>query len=121
MRILERHVSPDGNLVLIVQEDETGDIAVGFEGYAWHTHADILAALTGQPQREALRAFVDDIVTDRAIVAVAAVGATVRAAWVTDNPESAFKYKPDDESIRFRRWSGVEYVPRESQLRERTR
>ena len=114
MRILERHVSPGGNLVLIVQEDETGDIAVGFEGYAWHTHADILASLTGQPQREALRAFVDDIVTDRAIIAVAVVGATVRDAWVTENPEGEFKYKPDDESIRFRLWSGVQYVLKES-------
>src|SRR5438046_1455790 len=40
MTIIEEHQSPDGLLRLIVQRDDDGDIAIGFEGYPWHTHGD---------------------------------------------------------------------------------
>jgi len=38
----EEHVSPDRLLrLLVVRED--GDITIGFAGYPWHTHGDVVA------------------------------------------------------------------------------
>ena len=42
MAIVERHTSPDGLLELIVDRADDGDWTVGFDGFAWHTHGDIL-------------------------------------------------------------------------------
>ncbi len=39
----EEYLSPDGCLRLVVIR-ETGDITLGFEGFPWHTHGDVLAA-----------------------------------------------------------------------------
>ena len=38
-----RHVSPDGTLILLAVWDEEGEVTIGFEGFPWHTHGDILA------------------------------------------------------------------------------
>jgi hypothetical protein len=40
----EQHVTPDGALTLVVARDDDGDITVGFDGFPWHTHGDLLAA-----------------------------------------------------------------------------
>ncbi len=37
----ERHVSPDGELVLLVVREGDGDFTLGFEGSDWHTHGDV--------------------------------------------------------------------------------
>ena len=107
MAVVERHESPDGQLSLVVERDELGDIAVGFEGCPWHTHGDTLAALSGLPESEALREFVHDVLQDRAIIAVAIDRSKRRGAWITDDPQSDLVNKPDDESIHFRYWSGA--------------
>jgi hypothetical protein len=41
MAVRERHSSPDGSLVLVVDYTD-GDLAVAFEGFEWHTHGDLL-------------------------------------------------------------------------------
>jgi hypothetical protein len=106
MQIVEQYISGDGLLNLIVCSYDDGDTTLGFEGYAWHTHADILASLSGLPEPEAVRRFVNDILDDRSVIAVSRIGAAIRDVWVTDNPVSELKYKPDDERIEFRYWSG---------------
>ena len=65
---VEEHVSPDARLRLRIDAGPDGDLALGFEGYPWHTHADILAAVTGLVERDAVRQFVDDILGDKAVI-----------------------------------------------------
>ena len=107
MKVVEEHHSPDGFLRLIVTRDNDGDVAVGFDGYAWHTHADALASLSGLQESEAVRRFVERVIGDDQIIAESRVNGEVRDVWITDDPGSEFKYKPPEESLEFRRWSGV--------------
>ena len=102
-QIIEEHRSPDGLLRFLVSSDLDGDIALGFDGFSWHTHADILASLSGLSGDEAVRQFVDDLLNGRAIIAIARVGDTIRDVWVTDGPFPD-KYKPEDETVEFRYW-----------------
>jgi len=44
MKLIERHVSPDRQLVLVVGSWEQGEVVVGFEGGTWHTHPDGIAS-----------------------------------------------------------------------------
>lgn len=70
MAIVERHKSPNGLPDLIVDVDGE-DWSIGFDGYPWHTHGDILDAYgyRGSPQ-EATRQFVDDILASRRPIVV---------------------------------------------------
>ena len=104
--IIEEHVSPDHFLRLIVTRDPDGDISIGFDRYMWHTHGDILAATTGLPISEAIRQLVGQITSGDQIIAVSRVGGIVCDVWPTEDPLHEFKYKPPEESIEFRRWSG---------------
>ena len=107
MHIVAQHHSPDGLLRLIVTRDDDGDTAVGFDGYSWHTHGDILASLSGLPEDQAIQQFVEDLIADRAIIVVSRVREQIRDIWPTEDPVAEFKYKPPVESLEFRRWSGV--------------
>jgi hypothetical protein len=107
MDIVEEHHSPDRFLRLIVTRDDGGDIDIGFAGYAWHTHGDILASLSGLPEEDAIREFVDQIIGDDQIIVVSRVNGEVRDVWPTDDPQGEFDYKPPEESLEFRRWSGL--------------
>lgn len=64
--ILEEHVSPDGLLSLYVIKSDDGDITIGFVGYPWHTHGDIL---DGTSVPVAIRGFVDSLIRDEMIIA----------------------------------------------------
>ena len=55
LNLVEEHRSPDGILTLKVKREDDGDVCVGFDGYSWHTHGDILASLSGLRQDEAVR------------------------------------------------------------------
>jgi hypothetical protein len=105
-QIIEEHRSADGLLRFLVIRDLDGDIALGFDGFPWHTHADILASLSGLSENEPVRQFVDDLLNGRAIIGIARVGDTIRDVWVTDRP-SPDKYKPEDETVEFRYWDGT--------------
>ena len=82
MEIVEEHHSPDRLLKLIVTRDETGDFTIGFDGYTWHTHGSILASLSGLPEREAIRKYVDQIIGDSQIIVVS----RVKGCQVTTEP-----------------------------------
>jgi hypothetical protein len=105
LQLVEQHRSPDGLLTLKVGREADGDVCIGFDGCSWHTHADILASLSGLREVEAVRQFVDGLLGGRAIIAVARVGGKIRDVWVADEA-IADKYKPDDETIEFRYWDG---------------
>ena len=107
MEILEEHYSPDGFLRLLVTRDDDGDITVGFEGYPWHTHGDILASLSGLPEQEAVREFVDQITGDEEVIVLSRVNGEVRGVWPTDDPNGEVESKLPEEMLEFRRWSGL--------------
>jgi hypothetical protein len=94
-------------LRLIVTRENDGDVAIGFDGYAWHTHADILASLWGLSENGAIQQFVERIIGDDEIIVVSRVNGEVRDVWPTDDPRGELTYKPPEESLEFRRWSGV--------------
>jgi hypothetical protein len=106
MEIVEEHCSPDRFLRLLVIRDDEDDISIGFDGYTWHTHGDILASLSGRPAEEAIREFVGRIIGDDVIIAISRVKGEIRDVWLTDDPGKEFRYKPPEESLEFRRWSG---------------
>lgn len=105
MNVVEKHTSPDGFLRLIVVREVDG--AIAFDGYSWHTHGDILASLSELSESEAIRQFVEQIIRDEQIIVVSRVNGEVQDIWPTDDPSGEFKYKPPEESLEFRRWSGL--------------
>jgi hypothetical protein len=103
--IVEEHTSGDGQPKLIVCRYDDGDAAIGFAGFPWHTHADILAALSGLNEPDAIQRFIDDVLEERAIMAVSRVDGMAGDVCITDDPAGALRYKSEDEAIEFRYWS----------------
>ena len=106
--LIECHQSPDGLLQLIVDRAEDGDLTVGFQGFAWHTHGDILewSGYAGTPA-ERVRGFVDDIVSSRRVIVISRLDGKIRDAWVTNDPNhDEMKYAWPNETIEKRFWNG---------------
>lgn len=106
MVIVEEHRSPDESLRLVVIRGDDGDVAIGFDGYTWHTHGDILAALSGLPEPQAVREFVDRIVSDNQVIVLSRRNGVVEDAWPTDDHLAETEYRAEDETLEFRMWSG---------------
>ena len=82
MNVIEQHVSVDGLLKFVACRDDDGDMTLGFAvalreednditlRFYGHTHADILASVSGLPEAGAVRCYIDDILEDRAVIAV---------------------------------------------------
>ena len=104
MKITEQHVSPDGLLRLLVCINDTGDISIGLDGYGWHTHADVLASISGLPEDRALRQFINEILTGQSAMAVSRIDGVIQDVWPTDNPAQEMRFKPEEEQIEFRYW-----------------
>jgi hypothetical protein len=108
MSIAERHTSPDGLLQLIVDLAVDGDCSVGFDGFEWHAHGDILTIDYGGSPESAARAFVDDIIASRRVIVISRVDGGIRDAWVTDDPSNdEMKYAYPNETIEKRFWNGT--------------
>jgi hypothetical protein len=105
MEIVEEHQSPDALLKFIVVRADDGDIDLGFEGFAWHTHANLLVPFFGNTENIAIRTFVDSVLSNRAIIAVVRVDGKLQDVSVTDiaRPGEA---KSDRETVEFRYWDG---------------
>ena len=110
MNIIGEYVSPDDQLRFVLEKDEQ-DISLGFEGYPWHTHADMLASTLGTSQALAVDRFVEDLLGDRRIIAVSRIGGKIRDVWITTDPWSDLRYGSDDEVLEFRYWSGALWKP----------
>jgi hypothetical protein len=118
MNVVEQHISVDGLLNFVACRDDNGHMTLGFavacrEGdndmtlrFYGHIHADILASLSGLPEAVAVRCYIDDILEDRAVIAVSRIGDGIRDMWVSDDRVSELRYKPKEETIEFRYWSG---------------
>jgi hypothetical protein len=100
------YFSPDGTLRLLVVTEDDGDVALGFAGFAWHTHADLLAWETSLTEAEAVERFVQDVLDNRAVIAVSRIGGKVRNVWVTDDLTSESCDLPPGETVELRYWDG---------------
>lgn len=92
MTVLEEYISPDGCLRFRVAASSDGDLTlcfVGSGGFTGHTHADIIAARSGQPAAKAARQYVDDLLGDRAVIALLGGPGVTPAVWVVDDPAEA--------------------------------
>ena len=117
MESRESYTSPDGKLMLFVHQQD-GDFTLGFEGWSWHTHGDVLAgeyALRGESglgPEAAIRRCVADILEDRAVLALMHREGRVQDAWVTDSPADELNRAAADETIEMRFWSGRPWLIR---------
>jgi hypothetical protein len=100
------YVSPDGILRFLVRSPN-GDITMGFDGFPWHTHGDVLAGATSRSTDEASEQFVAHLITGKLIIAVSAVSGQIRDVWITDDPAGDLRYCPPEETIVFRLWDGT--------------
>jgi hypothetical protein len=112
MAIVERHESPDRQLTLLVDVTDN-DWTIGFDGFAWHTHGDILHAWgCDGPPEAATRQFVDEILASRREICVYRVDGRMSDASVPglydDRPlQTHFaKYAPPNETMEIRYWDG---------------
>lgn len=104
---ISKYVSPDGLLTFVVVNDGAGGITLGFEGYPWHTHADILATLSGTAPEVAVKRFVAALLSNKAAIAVATVAGRIEDVWISDDPSKADPHKPSEEVIEIRFWDGM--------------
>lgn len=106
----ERHTSPDGEFTLVVERVEgTDDFAIGFEGFEWHTHADLLGSFYRQPESVAVRTFVDAVLSDQLYVVVDRHDGLVSDVSVTFDPASEGDDLPPGFAVELRTWSGSKY------------
>jgi hypothetical protein len=110
MTKLESHTSPDGRLTFEVLEHE-GDISLGFEGFTWHTHADLLAASYGCSQTEAVKRFVKRLLDDRMAIAIRRIKEKIADIYITEDPaddlDGLSEHGEPAETLEFRVWSGT--------------
>lgn len=105
MRVVEKHVSPDALLALVVLQSEGGDIAVGFEGANWHTHPDLLALWLGVPERGAVSRFIELLLADQLPIIASTDGGHTFEPWVSDNLEATLRVYGAENCV-LRLWSG---------------
>ena len=87
MKLDQRHVSPDGELVLLVYHDpKDNDWIVGFEGSEWHTHGDVLAPTFGTTDEAAVDGFVNAVLEDRLVIGAIPIEGRDQL-YITKTPE----------------------------------
>jgi hypothetical protein len=109
-RFEETYVSPDGTLTFLVVR-EPGDISLGFRDATWHTHGDILAALSGLPVQQAVAAYVGALTSSKAVIAISTVDGRIADIWIPDDPGAPDPHQPENEIITFRYWDGTPFMP----------
>jgi hypothetical protein len=110
--IVEQHLSPDRELNLVV-DLTNDDWTIGFEGYPYHTHADLLSSsgYHGRP-KEAVRDFVDDILASRRAIVIWRVNGRIRDCDVPEEvdwkrlDDGLAKYGVPGETFEVRFWNG---------------
>jgi hypothetical protein len=108
VKIIRAYVTTDGRFRFVVGHDDK-DVSLGFEGFPWHTHADVLASAFGMSEERAVNRFVSDLLSDRCVIAVSRIGGTVRDVWITTDPQTDLRHKSDCEHLEFQYWSGARW------------
>lgn len=94
-------VSPDGLLELVVETKE-GDVIVGFRGFPWHTHADILSKLYELDEEAAVDRFVTELTSGAASICILRKRGEIVDAWVTADPSR--EKAAEGEALEIRNW-----------------
>jgi len=104
------YVSPDGQLRFLVTCPD-GDWTIGFDGFPWHTHASILAELSGRDEIAAIERFVADLTGNISVIVLRRRSGVITDVWTTDDPADELlgykRYGSPDETIEFRLWDGT--------------
>lgn len=108
MNVLERHVTADGKLTLLVLVGADGQTAIGFEGSEWHTHPDLLADMLEVPEQRAVREFIARLRVDEIPIVVSTDGGVTVDPWVSDNLEATLSSFGSACVLRY--WSGARVV-----------
>lgn len=108
------HSSPDGLLRLRVWTS-AGDVTLGFEGFGWHTHADILAATYGMSQEAAVERFLQSVLENKEVIVISRKGSEILDVWITDDPQRELRHDSEDEAIECRFWDGTAWRPASSE------
>ncbi len=106
----QRYRTPDGMLELLVIHED-GDITVGFDGYTWHTHGDVLVGeyaflgeVVGTPE-QAVERFLYDLQSDDATIVIYRKGGTIQDVSVSLSEAEDDDSIGPDESRELRSWS----------------
>jgi hypothetical protein len=106
----ERYRTADGLLELVVVRED-GDVSIGFEGYSWHTHADVLQGeytLIGEnttTPEDAVERFLSDLRSDVARIIVYRKAGRISDVCVSLGEPDEDKYLDADETREVRYWS----------------
>jgi hypothetical protein len=99
------YTSPDGRLTFTIARGEDG-VALGFEGFAWHTHADLLVGTYGPSEEIAVEHYVDALLANKLLIALVRDERETLDVFITRDPQTDLRYKPADERLEFRYWDG---------------
>jgi hypothetical protein len=107
---LGEYVSSDGQLKFLVTCPE-GDWTIGFDGFPWHTHGSILAALSGRDEVSAIQHLIDDLTGNISVIALKKIAGILTEVWISEHPaedlSACKRYGAVDETMEFRLWDGT--------------
>ena len=99
------YTSPDGQLTFTVSRRQD-EVDLGFEGFTWQTHADLLVGTFGHSEDTAVEQYVDALLANRLLIAIARDEHETMDVFVSHDPEGDLRDKPAEESLEFRYWDG---------------
>lgn len=109
MKIIDRHVSPDGKISLVVGYGDDGTLVVGFEGATWHTHPDCLASWLCVAESESVATFIARLLSDELPIIMSEDGGITIDPWVSDClPLTLSMHEPNQCVLRY--WSGNAFL-----------
>lgn len=107
----EEHISPDGRLRLLVTR-EADDLTLGFHGFPWHTHGDVLAAefafrgQSGLTPVEAVGQLISDVTACRVPLSFVYTDGQLTDVVVNYEYTEPDAYQPANEHTEHRMWDG---------------
>jgi hypothetical protein len=107
MEQASRHTTPDGCFTLIFNAADDG--VIGFDGYPWHTHQDLLSGLDTEPEIETVEQLIDALSQRRLVLAVLRTNGEITDVWFTDDPESEAAMPEHGETLELRYGDGQPY------------
>ncbi len=110
----QEHVSPDGQLRLLVIVPD-GDLTIGFDGCSAHTHGSILAERYQCDEEAAAKHFVTAVFESRLVIAVQWTAGVMTNAYVleanwqtVEDVVSDFRRNGEPgEAVELRLWDGT--------------
>jgi hypothetical protein len=108
--LIAQHITPDRLLTLNVQREGQNTV-LGFDSFAWCTSSEYLASTWSVSTETAVTRFLDEQLTNRAIIAMARVGEVIRDVWITEHPLAEVRYNRHEETVDFRFWDGSRWKP----------